>query len=46
MGSVLDGKHLQALPRPVYLEKARLQKETQPVLFPAESYVKELLERG
>ena len=46
MGSVLDGKPLQALPQPVYIKKARLQKETQPVLFPAESYVKELLERG
>ena len=39
MGSVPDGEPLAALLRLAHLEIERLQEQTQPSLFPAESYV-------
>ncbi len=43
MGSVPPGKPLQALLQLAELEMARMQEQAQPTLFPAESYVEEMV---
>ncbi len=43
MGSVPEGEPLEVLLRLAYLEMERIQRETKPTLFPAESYVDEMV---
>ncbi|MXZ17116.1 MAG: IS1634 family transposase [Rhodothermaceae bacterium] len=43
MGSVPDGKPLEALVQLARLEMVRIQEQTKPSLFPAESYVDEVV---
>ncbi|MDE2645494.1 MAG: IS1634 family transposase [Bacteroidota bacterium] len=43
MGSVPEGKPLEALVQLAHLELARLQEQIKPTLFPAESYVDEVV---
>ena len=43
MGSVPEGEALEILVRLAHLEMARIQEEIKPTLFPAESYVDEMV---
>jgi len=43
MGSVPEGEPLEALLRLAHIEMERIQQETKPTLFPAESYVDEMV---